>query len=206
MFQAIWLVRHLGVIEHYSLPTKWMMCARFSLRIWVTGDYCKVTGGLLWKGKALSGNKQNLAGEFCVVAGEFSDLRCLMNTLCVIQTKQNGQCNSCFATISEAEILQIKEDVVPENTKKATKKVCIFVTSPFFRLVNVACLIEVFWDFQILFIYATLESWVLSVRALGSSVRASASSVRALVLYVRCMIVINLIRWANLGFCGQINE
>ena len=76
---------------------------------------------LLWKGKALSGNKQNLAGEFCVVAEdflvsfaavfwmsrnappketkgealrdiqktaaketkEFSDLRCLMNTLTV---------------------------------------------------------------------------------------------------------------------------
>ena len=36
------------------------------------------------KGKALPGNKQNLAGKFCVVAGEFSDLRCLMNTLATI--------------------------------------------------------------------------------------------------------------------------
>ena len=26
-------------------------------------------------------NKQNLASEFCVVAREFSELRCLMNTL-----------------------------------------------------------------------------------------------------------------------------
>ena len=52
-----------------------------SLRIGETGEYWKVTGELLWKGKALSRNKQNLAGEFCVVSGEFSDLRCLMNTL-----------------------------------------------------------------------------------------------------------------------------
>jgi len=55
--------------------------ARVSLRIGETGEYWKVTGELLWKGKALSGNKQNLAGEFCVVSGEFSDLQCLMNTL-----------------------------------------------------------------------------------------------------------------------------
>ena len=34
----------------------------------VAGEYCKVTGLLLWKGKGLSGNKQSLAGEFCVVA------------------------------------------------------------------------------------------------------------------------------------------
>jgi len=52
-----------------------------SLRTGETGEYWKVTGGLLWKGKALPGNKQNLAGEFCVVAEEFSDVRCLMNTL-----------------------------------------------------------------------------------------------------------------------------
>ena len=37
--------------------------------------------GPLWPGKALSGNKQNLVGEFCVLAGEYSDLRCLINTL-----------------------------------------------------------------------------------------------------------------------------
>ena len=30
---------------------------------------------------ALSGNKQNLPGEFFVVAGEFSNLLCLMNSL-----------------------------------------------------------------------------------------------------------------------------
>ena len=47
----------------------------FSLRTGVAGEYCKVTeGSLLWKGKALLRNKQNLAGKFCVVAGEFSDL------------------------------------------------------------------------------------------------------------------------------------
>ena len=61
VFQAIWFVRYLGVIEHYSLPTEW--------------------------------SKQNkMAGV-----------------------------NSRFATISEAEILEIQEDAVPENTKKATK-------------------------------------------------------------------------------------
>ena len=31
--------------------------------------------------------------------------------------------NSRFATISEAEILKIQEDAVPENTKKVTKSV-----------------------------------------------------------------------------------
>ena len=31
--------------------------------------------------------------------------------------------NSRFATISEAEMLKIQEDDVPENTKKATKSV-----------------------------------------------------------------------------------
>ena len=31
--------------------------------------------------------------------------------------------NSLFATISEAEILKIQEDAVPENKKKATKSV-----------------------------------------------------------------------------------
>ena len=34
--------------------------------------------------RKLSGKKQNLAGKFCVVAGEFSDLQCLMNTLATI--------------------------------------------------------------------------------------------------------------------------
>lgn len=45
--------------------------AVLSLRNWKIGiaeEYYKVTEGLLWKGKALSGNKQNLAREFCVVA------------------------------------------------------------------------------------------------------------------------------------------
>ena len=38
--------------------------------------------------------------------------------------KQNGRTvNSRFATISEAEILKIPEDAIPENTKKATKSV-----------------------------------------------------------------------------------
>ena len=31
--------------------------------------------------------------------------------------------NPNFATISEAEVLKIQEDAVPENTKKATKSV-----------------------------------------------------------------------------------
>ena len=41
----------------------------------------KLHENYIWKGKALSGSKQNLAGEFCVVAWEFPNLRCLMNTL-----------------------------------------------------------------------------------------------------------------------------
>jgi len=32
--------------------------AVFSLRIGVTGEYGKVTGGLLWKGKVLSGTSK----------------------------------------------------------------------------------------------------------------------------------------------------
>ena len=39
------------------------------------------------------------------------------------QDKMTGV-NSRFATISEMEILKIKEDAVPENKKKATKKCC----------------------------------------------------------------------------------
>ena len=42
----------------------------------------------------------------------------------MIQTKQNGWCKlELIATISEAEVLEIQEDAVPENTKKATKSV-----------------------------------------------------------------------------------
>jgi len=59
-----------------------VLLTRLPLTIRVPGEYCKVTGGLLWKGKALSGDKQNLAREFCVLEGEFSDLQFLMNTLC----------------------------------------------------------------------------------------------------------------------------
>ena len=36
---------------------------------------------------------------------------------------KNGQWKLAFATISEAEILKIQEDAVPENSKKATKSV-----------------------------------------------------------------------------------
>lgn len=50
-----------------------------------TGEYSKVTGGLLLKDKPLSGNKQNLTREFWAAAGEFSDLQCLMNTLQFVQ-------------------------------------------------------------------------------------------------------------------------
>jgi len=42
-----------------------------SSSIGVTGEYCKVTGGLLWKGKALSENK--ILARICIVGGEFSD-------------------------------------------------------------------------------------------------------------------------------------
>ena len=53
--------------EHTFLATY----SGVSLRIGETGEYWKVTGGLLWKGKAPSENKQYL--KFCVVAEEFSD-------------------------------------------------------------------------------------------------------------------------------------
>ena len=54
----------------------------FSFWIGVAGEHCLVSwGGFLWKGKDLWGNKGNLGGEFYVEAGEFSDLRCLMNIL-----------------------------------------------------------------------------------------------------------------------------
>ena len=37
--------------------------------------------------------------------------------------KAKWRVNSRFTTISEAEMLKIQEDAVPENTKKATKSV-----------------------------------------------------------------------------------
>ena len=42
----------------------------------------------------------------------------------MIQTKQNGPCKLAFRHhyISEAEILKIQEEAVPEHTKKATKR------------------------------------------------------------------------------------
>ena len=55
-----------------------VLIAGISMRIVAAGYKCKVTGEA---SKALSGNKRNLAREFCVVAREFSSLRCLMNTL-----------------------------------------------------------------------------------------------------------------------------
>ena len=56
-------------------------------------------------------------------------------------SKQNevAGVNSRFATISEAEILKIQEDAVPENTKKATKSGRIF-TSPLRGSVNILLL------------------------------------------------------------------
>lgn len=41
-------------------------------KLTLAGEQCKVTGAHLWKGKGLSGNKQNLVREFCVVVGEFT--------------------------------------------------------------------------------------------------------------------------------------
>lgn len=77
---AIYSCLHLITILYTSFKTKLtMLITGFSLRTGAAGEYCK--GGLLWKGKAQSGNKQNLAREFCVVARDFSNLRCLMNTL-----------------------------------------------------------------------------------------------------------------------------
>ena len=70
VFQAIWLVRYLGEIKHYSLRST-------PYRV---------------------------------------------NNVWFKQNKMAGV-NSRFATISEAEMLKIQEDDVPENTKKATKSV-----------------------------------------------------------------------------------
>ena len=75
--------------------------AGFSLRIGVAGEYSKETEGLLWKGKALKGNKQKWAREFNEVAGESSDLRCLMNTLIQRSTVLCWQSNSTTLRVRE---------------------------------------------------------------------------------------------------------
>ena len=36
---------------------------------------------IIMEGQSYLRNKQNLAGEFCIAAGEFSDLKCQMNIL-----------------------------------------------------------------------------------------------------------------------------
>ena len=48
--------------------------------------------------------------------------RCKLAVRGVSKTQLTGQVTG-FATISEAEILKIQEDAVPENTNKATKSV-----------------------------------------------------------------------------------
>ena len=57
----------------------------FSLRILVAGERCNVTGEYFESGskseyKIVIGYR-TFTGELCVVDGEFSDLRCRMNTL-----------------------------------------------------------------------------------------------------------------------------
>ena len=59
----------------------------FSLRIQVAGERCNITGEFFERGsmseqhnKIIIGYRM-LGGEFCVVKGEFTDLRCLMSTL-----------------------------------------------------------------------------------------------------------------------------
>ena len=62
-----------------------MDIAGFSLRILVAGERCNVTGEYFERGSMSEKNivisYLVLVGEFCVVKGEFSELRCLMNTL-----------------------------------------------------------------------------------------------------------------------------
>ena len=73
------LVQHFVTItktEHASNYVHFWRWVRVFIRIGEAGEYCKVTGRLKWKER-----KQNLGGEFCVEAGEFSNLPCLMNTL-----------------------------------------------------------------------------------------------------------------------------
>lgn len=55
--------------------------SRAFIKNWSTRRCCEVTGGLLWKCKGLSRNRQNLPGEF-------SDLQCLMNHVIVLNFLQ----------------------------------------------------------------------------------------------------------------------
>ena len=63
------LLRRSQSLVHIVLIS-WCGCmmTEFSLRAGVSGEYCKVTGGLLWKGnKALLGNKQILKIKFMLL-------------------------------------------------------------------------------------------------------------------------------------------
>ena len=46
--------------------------------------------------KDLSGNERNLAGEFCIVDGEFSDLQFLMNTLQFLFINEQRVTRKCY--------------------------------------------------------------------------------------------------------------
>lgn len=63
------LLRRSQSLVHIVLIS-WCGCmmTEFSLRAGVSGEYCKVTGRLSWKGnKALVGNKQNLKIKFILL-------------------------------------------------------------------------------------------------------------------------------------------
>ena len=66
------------------------MMTEFSLRIGVAGEYCKVTGGLLWKAnKALLGNKQNLKIKIININRQILGLEFSMVFIIIYDTTAN---------------------------------------------------------------------------------------------------------------------
>ena len=80
--------------------------AGFSLRILVAGERCNVTGEHFERGSTSEKKKLMVIGygklkrDFCVVKGEFSDFRCLMNTLhCNFATGDNDINSTVYTSV-----------------------------------------------------------------------------------------------------------
>lgn len=72
-------------LDMWKVLTRWKIIGHFRTAFGLffkvsTGVYILIWNLVFMKGKALLGNKQILAGEFCVVAAELSNFRCQMNT------------------------------------------------------------------------------------------------------------------------------
>ena len=67
----------------------WVSIQGFQEEILVVGESCNVTGEYFERGSTSEYNSHigywMLAGEFCVVHGELSDFRCLMNALLLLR-------------------------------------------------------------------------------------------------------------------------